>query len=211
MAGHVPYGDRPPPTQPYRKRTEPSYPAQSYPAQSYPEQPYPGESYPTQPYPAQPEQPVRPTRRPQSAAPHIAVGRLWATGLATALVAALAAVVAMILIRGVLNIPVFAPGGEGAWGNANTGYLAALSALAALAATGLLHLLLVIVARPRSFFAWIAGLATAALMLLPLTTGLSLAVRVGSAAVFLIIGVTITCLLYAIAPSVVTDRDYREL
>lgn len=153
----------------------------------------------------------QPDRRPQSGPPRIAADRLWATGLATALVAALAAVVAMIFIRGVLDIPVFAPSREGAWGNANTGYLAALSALAALVATGLLHLLLVVVARPRAFFAWIAGLATAALMLLPLTTGLDLGTRLGSAAVFLIIGVTITTLLHAIAPSVVTDRDYSEL
>jgi hypothetical protein len=162
-------------------------------------------------YPTSPGSPEQAPRRPQSVRPHVAADRLWATGLATALVAALAAVVAMILIRGVFDIPVFAPKREGAWGNANTGLLAALSALAALVATGLLHLLLVVVARPRSFFAWIAGLATVALMLLPLTTGLDLSTRLGSAAVFLIIGVTITTLLYAIAPSVVTDRPYRDL
>lgn len=156
----------------------------------------------------EPTRRLDPTVPADSTPPRVAAHRLWASGLATALVAALAAVVAMILIRGVFNIPVFAPRGEGTWGNANTAYLAACAALAALVATGLLHLLLLIVARPRTFFVWIAGLATAALMLLPLTTGLDLSTRLGSAAVFLIIGVTITALLHAIVPSVVRGREY---
>jgi len=154
--------------------------------------------------------PTEPIRQPGPAPRHIAAGRLWTTGAATALVAALTAVVALLLIRGVLNIPVFAPRGEGAWGDATTGYVALVAALAALAATALLHLLLVTVARPRAFFAWIVGLITAAVTLLPFTSGLDLATRVGSAVVFLLIGLAIDCLLFAIVPGVVGYRGYPD-
>ncbi|MHC3467772.1 DUF6069 family protein [Streptomyces sp. 7R007] len=140
--------------------------------------------------------------------PGVAAGRLWATGAATAAVAALAAVVATLLIRGVLDVAVFAPRHAGVWGDATTGYLAAWGAVAALVATGLLHLLLVTVARPRAFFTWIASLVTVAMMLLPFTTGLSTGSQVASAAVFLVIGATITSLLSAAVPGVAPDRGY---
>ena len=68
--------------------------------------------------------------------------RLWTGGLATALVAALVAVVGVLIARGLFDVPVLAPTAEGALGNANTARLAALAAVAALLATGLLHLLL---------------------------------------------------------------------
>lgn len=154
--------------------------------------------------------PTEPIRQPGPAPRRIAAGRLWTTGAATALVAALTAVVALLLIRSVLNVPVFAPRGEGAWGDATTGVVAVVAALAALAATGLLHLLLETVARPRAFFAWIVGLVTAAVTLLPFTTSLDLSTRVGSAAVFLLIGLAIDCLLFAIVPSVVRYGGYPD-
>jgi hypothetical protein len=136
----------------------------------------------------------------------VAAGRLWATGVATAIVAALAAVVATLLVRGVLDVPVFAPRRAGVWGDATTGYLAAWAAVAALVATGLLHLLLVTVARPRSFFTWIAALVTVAMMLLPFTSDLKASAQLASAVVFLVIGATITGLLSGAAASVAPDR-----
>lgn len=136
----------------------------------------------------------------------VAAGRLWATGAATAVVAALAAVVATLLMRGVLDVPVFAPRRAGVWGDATTGYLAAWAAGAALVATGLLHLLLLAVPRPHAFFTWIASLVTLAMMLLPFTADLSTATELASATVFLVIGATITGLLTATASSVATSR-----
>jgi hypothetical protein len=136
----------------------------------------------------------------------VAAGRLWATGAATAAVAALAAVVVTLLMRGVLDVPVFAPLHAGVWGDATTGYLAAWAAVAALVATGLLHLLLVTVARPRSFFTWIAALVTVAMMLLPFTADLKTSAQLASAVVFLVIGATVTGLLSATATSVAPDR-----
>jgi hypothetical protein len=138
-------------------------------------------------------------------------GRLWATGLATAVVAALATIVVTMLIRGVLNVPLFAPQGDGAWGNANTGYLAALAALTALAATGLLQLLLMTVARPRAFFGTIIALLTAAMILLPFTSALDTSAKVASAAVSLVVGVAIGGLLSSAIPGIAPERAYSDM
>lgn len=148
----------------------------------------------------------QPDTRPS---PGIAAGRLWATGAATAVVAALAAVVVTLFIRGVLHVPVFAPRRAGVWGDATTGHLAAMAVAAALVATGLLHLLLATTAQPRVFFTWIAGLVTVAMMLLPFTTGLGTAAKIAGATVFLAIGATITGLLAATMDKVVLTRDRR--
>ncbi|MFC8507594.1 DUF6069 family protein [Streptomyces sp. NPDC057411] len=125
--------------------------------------------------------------------------RLWSGGAMTAVVAALMAVVGVLLVRGVLGIPVFAPEGDGAMGDASTGLLAGGAAVAALAATALLHLLILGTPQPGRFFAWIVGLATMVMVLLPFTTGLPLDARIGTAAVYLAIGVTIGSLLSAVA------------
>ncbi|MFD6415506.1 DUF6069 family protein [Streptomyces sp. NPDC060194] len=144
-----------------------------------------------------PEPPLAPAR------PRVDAGRLWAGGVMTALVAALTAVVALLLVRGVLGIPVFAPEGDGAMGNATTGALAGGAALAALAATGLLHLLVAATPRPERFLAWIVALVTAVLVLLPFTTDLSLEASIGTAVVYLLIGTAIGTLLSSVARSAV--------
>src|SRR5215213_9486867 len=105
---------------------------------------------------------VPPYEGPASSPPRARVdaGRLWTGGLATAAVAALVAVVGVLIARGLFDVPVLAPTGEGTLGDASTAWLAGLAALAALAATGLLHLLLLSTPRPGRFFTWIVGLAT---------------------------------------------------
>jgi hypothetical protein len=50
--------------------------------------------------------------------------RLWTGGLATALVAALVAVVGVLIARGLFEVPVLAPTGEGALGNSSTAGMA---------------------------------------------------------------------------------------
>ena len=60
---------------------------------------------------------VQPT---QGGANAVDAGRLWAGGAATAVVAALIAVVGILLARGVFDVPVLAPKGEGTWGDADT-------------------------------------------------------------------------------------------
>ena len=52
--------------------------------------------------------------------PRLEVGRLWAGGVATAVVAALLALVGVLIVRVVLRIAVYAPAGAGAFGDSRT-------------------------------------------------------------------------------------------
>ena len=133
-------------------------------------------------------------------------GRLWTGGLATALVAALVAVVGVLIARGLFGVPVLAPNEEGTLGDASTFRLAALAALAALLATGLLHLLLVSAPQPRRFFGWIVTLATLVATLLPFLTDADLDEKVATAAIYLAIGISIGSLLSGVARSATRRR-----
>jgi hypothetical protein len=129
--------------------------------------------------------------------------RLWTGGVATAVVAALVAVVGVLIARGLLDVPVLAPTEEGVLGNANTARLALIAAGAALAATGLMHLLLLFIPRPWQFFTWIMSLVTLAALLAPFATDAEIATKVATAAIFLAIGVAIGSLVSGVASSAV--------
>jgi hypothetical protein len=137
----------------------------------------------------------------ESPRPIVNAGRLWAGGLATALVAALIAIVGILLTRGLFDVPVLAPKGEGVWGDASTFWYAIGAAVAALAATGLMHVLLLSTPRPMRFFGWVVGLATAAAMLAPFTTDATLASRICTACLNLVLGVAIGSLVAGTARS----------
>jgi hypothetical protein len=85
--------------------------------------------------------------------------------VATALVAALVAVVGILVCRGTLDIPVLAPESDGAWSDADTVSYVTGAALAALLATAAMHLLVLSTPRPARFFAWVASLAPLAAVL----------------------------------------------
>jgi hypothetical protein len=129
--------------------------------------------------------------------------RLWTGGLATALVAALVAVVGVLIARGLFDVPVLAPRGEGALGNTTTARLAILAAVAALLATGLMHLLLVSTPRPFRFFTWIVSLLTVVAVLAPFMTDDTLATQVATAAIGLVIGMAIGSLVSGAARSAI--------
>jgi hypothetical protein len=133
-------------------------------------------------------------------------GRLWTGGVATALVAALVALVGVLICRGLLDVPVLAPTEEGTLGDATTFRFAALAALAALLATGLLHLLLLSTPRPLRFFTWIMTLATVAAGLAPFLTDADLHEKVATAAIYLAIGIAIGSLLSGVARSAARPR-----
>ena len=133
--------------------------------------------------------------------PHVDAARLWTGGLATALVAALVAVVGVLIARGLFDVPVLAPSREGVLGNANTARLAMLAAVAALLATGLMHLLLLFTPRPFRFFTWIVSLLTVVAVLAPFMTDAKLATKVASAAIGLVIGMAIGSLVSGAARS----------
>lgn len=137
--------------------------------------------------------------RPPGRTRRFSAVRLWAGGVAVALVAALAAAVAMLLVRGVLEIPVFAPERQGTMALASTGQLALGAALAALLTTAVVQLLLLATPQPGRFLAWIIALGTAAMMLVPFTYDASWEAKAGTAGVYLVIGVVIGTLMSTVA------------
>jgi Family of unknown function (DUF6069) len=143
--------------------------------------------------------------------PRVDAARLWTGGLATALVAALVAVVGVLIARGLLDIPVLAPDREGALGDSTTARLAILAAVAALAATGLMHLLLLSTPRPFRFFTWIVSLLTLVAVLAPFMTDAELDTQVATAAIALVIGMAIGSLVSGAARSAIRlgRRDPR--
>jgi hypothetical protein len=128
-------------------------------------------------------------------------GRLWAGGLATASVAALVAVVGILIARGLFDVAVLAPKGDGMWGNANTMTYALAAGGAALAATGLLQLLTATTPSFGRFFTWIMLLLTAIATVLPLTLDAGTASGVATAVLNLIIGLAIMSMLNGVARS----------
>jgi len=125
--------------------------------------------------------------------------QFWAGAVATAVVAALIALVGILICRWTLHIPILAPAGEGAWGNAHTGEYVLLAALIAIIAGGLLYLLMLGTPQPRLFFNWIMGLATVAAVVYPFSTSAPLAQKGATALVDLVLGLAITSLLTAVA------------
>lgn len=135
--------------------------------------------------------------------------RLWAGGLATAVVAGLIILVGVLVVRGVFTIPVLAPEEAGFFGDASTGFYAAIAALAAIAATALLHLLLLTAPRPLRFFGWIAGLATAVAVVSPFTRGAELDSQISTALINLVAGIAIISLLTGVGGSALARRVPR--
>ncbi len=124
---------------------------------------------------------------------------LWAGGVATAVVAALIAVIGRLIAQDLLDIPVIYPRGGFVYDNTTT--LAAYAAGCAIIATALLHLLLVSTPTAASFFNWICTLATIVAVVLTLTQGGTIESRVASAVIYLVIGIAVTTLLDGVAGS----------
>ena len=143
---------------------------------------------------------------PSDASRTVDAGRLWTGGVATALVAALVALVGVLICRGLLDVPVLAPTDKGTLGGASTFRLAVLAAVAALLATGLLHLLLVSTPRPLRFFSWIVALATVAAALAPFLTDADLDEKVATAAIYAAVGIAIGSLLSGVGRSAMRGR-----
>jgi drug/metabolite transporter (DMT)-like permease len=101
----------------------------------------------------------------------------------------------------VLGIALLAPEEAGAYGTASTTTYAFAAFGIAILATGLLHLLLLLMPRPISFFNWIMMLATAVAVLLPFTLAAELDSQIATAAINLVIGLCIISLLNSVAAS----------
>ena len=133
--------------------------------------------------------------------PPVNAGRLWAGGVATAVVAAAVGIVGLFVTRGIFDIPVWLPDGQHRVVDATAAQLAVGGAFAALVATGLMHLLLVTTPSPRQFFTWIVMLGTLIAVLWPFTTGMSTASKIAGATIACVMGVAIGMLLNSVASS----------
>jgi hypothetical protein len=126
-------------------------------------------------------------------------GQLWAAGAATAVVAALIALVGILVCRWLFAIPILAPRRDGAWGDASTGAYVAAAAAVAVVATAIMNLLLLATPRPQPFFAWIIGLATLVAVVFPFSTTAALSSKAATAVVDLVLGFAIGSLLSGVA------------
>ncbi|MEV0296410.1 DUF6069 family protein [Nocardia sp. NPDC050710] len=151
--------------------------------------------------PRRPRPPQSADPRFQRPLPRINAGRLWEGGIGAALVVAVVIVVGMLLVRGVFGIPVLAPEGAGVYGSADTTGYALLGAGFALLATALLYLLLLFMPNPLTFFYWIMALLTAAVVILPFTFDTDNDTRIATAAINLIAGLCLMCVLGSVGAS----------
>jgi Family of unknown function (DUF6069) len=140
--------------------------------------------------------------------PAVDAGQLWAGGVATALVAALIAVVGVLIGEGALDLtmvhpPLLAVGGSFAVEYAVT------AAVFALVATGAAHLLAVSTPRPGTFLSWLVGLVTAAGVVLPFTLDGSFGGQLATAVTDLVIGLAVLSLLTAVMTRTVHLRGPR--
>ena len=120
---------------------------------------------------------------------------LWAGGVAASVVAALVAVVGILVCRGLLDVQVLAPKGNGVWGDASTGVYALSAFVAGLLATGIVQVLYMYTPSPRAFFAWIIGLLTILAAVIPFIATAKRSDRIATAVINLLIGLAIYSLV----------------
>ncbi|NNH06363.1 hypothetical protein HLB10_04535 [Cellulomonas fimi] len=141
-------------------------------------------------YPAGAAVPVAPV---VAARPTLDAGRFWAGVAATAVVAALVAVVGVVVFQEILGIDLVV-GDLFATGSTTTALVVG-AVLAAVAAGAVLHLLVLTTPRPRAFFGWIVGLGTLVVALLPLTWTQDVTAAVATGIVHLVVGIAVWSLL----------------
>jgi hypothetical protein len=147
-----------------------------------------------------------PSERRSSSGRTIDARQLWSGGAATAVVAALMALVGILVCRWLFNIPILAPRRDGAWGDASTAGYAIAAAAAALVATAIMHLLLLTTPRPLMFFTWIIGLGTVIAVIYPISTTAPLPQKVATSVINLALGAAIGSLINGTAARVIRRR-----
>jgi hypothetical protein len=133
--------------------------------------------------------------------------RLWAGGMATALVAAGIGVVGVLLIRGVLKIPILSA--KGRLIDQAMAVVPISAGLAALAATALLHLLLLTTPRPTAFFGAICAIVIAIVVLQVFLAGGTTEDETATALLYVVIGIAVISLLSTVARTAVAPAQER--
>jgi hypothetical protein len=125
-------------------------------------------------------------------------GRLWAGGLATACVAALLAVAGVIICQDVLDVRLVRPALLLDLTHSFAADYAITAFALAVVATGVAHALALTTPRPRTFFAWIVGLATVCGVAAPFAFDVAVASQVATAGINLALGVCTGSLIGAV-------------
>lgn len=129
--------------------------------------------------------------------------RLWAGGVATAIVAAGIAFVGVLIISNVFEVGIQTAGRSGALVD-NAGTIIPVAAvIAALAGTALLHLLLLTTPRPASFFSAIVALVLVVLLLQVFLADGGVVEHIATAILYAAIGFAIISMLSGVSRTAV--------
>ena len=187
--------------------SDPNFPRGNVPPQGNPRYPavppaipptVPPDPHADFPVPAEPMNPADPRLG-------VEVGRFWAGAAATALVAALIGLVAVIILERIFSLSLVPPPDLFATGSHQAAFAIAGAVLALLAA-GLLHVLILTTPRPRAFFGWIMALVVVVVTALPFAWTTDTTAAVLSGLVNLLIGVAIWSLLAGVAGRTIVRR-----
>ncbi|WP_100422476.1 DUF6069 family protein [Sediminihabitans luteus] len=148
---------------------------------------------------------VEATERPYDPRLTVAPGRFLGGALATAIVAALAGLVGVIVLEDVVGLDLVPPPDAFATGSHGAAFAVAGALLAFLAA-GVLVLLIVSTPRPRLFFGWLMALTTVVVTVLPFSWTDDVGAAIASAAVNLLIGSAVWSLLTGVAGRTIEVR-----
>ncbi|MFC8923507.1 DUF6069 family protein [Cellulosimicrobium sp. NPDC057127] len=135
----------------------------------------------------------------------VEAGRFWAGAAATALVAALIGLIAVIVFERIFGVALVPPPDIFGTGSQQAAY-AIDGAILALLAAGLLHLLILSTPRPRAFFGWIMALVIVVIAVLPFAWTDDLTAAALSGLVNLLIGVAVWSLLAGVAGRTIVRR-----
>ena len=125
--------------------------------------------------------------------------RLWAGGVATALVAAGIAFVGVLIINSIFEVGIQTAGRSGALVDNASTVIPIAAGIAALASTALLHLLLMTTPRPASFFSAIAVLVIVVLILQVFLADGSIAAHIATGVLYAAIGIAIVSMLSGVS------------
>ncbi len=126
-------------------------------------------------------------------------GRLWAGGVATALVAAGIAFVGVLIINSIFEVGIQTAGRSGALVDNASTVIPVAAAIAALAGTALLHLLLMTTPRPASFFSAIAVLVIVVLILQVFLAEGSISAHIATGVLYAALGIGIVSMLSGVS------------
>lgn len=125
--------------------------------------------------------------------------RLWAGGVATALVAAGIAFVGVLIINSIFEVGIQTAGRSGALVDNASTVIPVAAGIAALASTALLHLLLLTTPRPASFFSAIAVLVIVVLILQVFLADGTIWAHIATGILYAAIGIAIVSMLSGVS------------